>query len=202
MANALNINKKRFGIIASIGSFSLIALLVTLLLTGTVFAAFPLAGVGGFTVKASEINGANFELYPTIGETEKEKDWVNAAVKLNGQTTIKDLNLVKTIGVDGALESYGIQKVDIVISSETDVSGNGLFLRVTGIQAVDSLFGNLTIEENTGDIEKSFILKAPSLSLTNAELNTHFLQAGNIGIGGLKVKLVHTKTNGDKVGDF
>lgn len=202
MVNALNINKKRFGIIASIGSFSLIALLVTLLLTGTVFAAFPLAGVGGFTVKADKIEGKDFKLYPELGPTEKNANWVNAAVKLDGQTKIQGLNLIKTLGLDGAFSSYGIQRVDIVITSETDVEGQGLFLKVTGINAIDSLFEDLNISEDTGSLNKSFVLEAPSLELTDAELNTHFLQAGTIGIGGLKVKLIHTKTNGEKVGDF
>lgn len=202
MVNALNINKKRFRIVAGVGSFALIALLITLLMTGTVFAAFPLAGVGGFTVKADKIQGVDFELYPEIGPTEKKDPWVNAAINIDGQTTINGLELIKTIDVETVLNAYNVKTVDIIVSSGAGVSAQGLQLRVTGLQSDDSLLTGLEISEGTDGLNKAFVLAADALNLDEAALNAHFLKVGSIGIPGLKIQIVHNKNNGSSEGGF
>lgn len=204
MESALNVNKKRFRVIASIGSAGLIALLVMLLMTGTIFAAFPLAGIGGFTVEASKIVGNQFELYPEVGPTEGSDKWMNAAIYIEGETKITQLNLAKTLDVSSTLGSYGVNTVDIIISnSGSDITAEGLRLRVTGLQSDDSLLTNLGIQEGVNNKDgdrQPFILSSDVVNLTNAQLNTHYLSVGSIGIPGLKIQLVHNTTDGKKGG--
>lgn len=202
MVNALNVNKKRLGIIGGIGGTGLLALLLSLFLTGSVFAAFPISGVGGFVIAADKIEGSNFKLYPQLGPTEHKGTWGNAAVEL-GSATINGLVLSKNIDLRGALDAYGITDVDVVVTSTDGVQGENLKLRVTGIDAQDSQFTNLKVEEHYTDNPLNVIdLEAPTLELTNAKLNTHFMSASSIGIPGLKVKILHNTTDGETIGDF
>lgn len=202
MTNALNVNKKRLGIIGGIGGTGLLALLLTLFLTGSVFAAFPIAGVGGFVIEAAKIEGNNFKLYPQLGPTEHNSTWGNAAIDLGG-ATIDGLVLSKKIDLRGALDAYGIRDVDVVVTSTSGVSGQNLKLRVTGIDAQNSQFANLNVQEYKTDNPLNVIdLKSNNLVLTNAKLNTHFMSAESIGIPGLKVKILHNTNDGRTIGDF
>ncbi len=202
MINALNVDKKRLGIIGGIGGTGLLALVLTLFLTGSVFAAFPISGVGGFIVAADSIKGTDFKLYPQLGPTENKNPWGNAAVDL-GTATIDGLVLSKNIDLGGALAAYDIESVEVAVTANGSVQGDNLKLRVTGIDAGNAQFSNLKVQEYHTDNPLNVIdLQAPTLDLTNAKLNTHFLQAGSIGIPGLKVKLIHNKTDGTKIGDF
>lgn len=202
MTNALNVNKKRLGIIGGIGATGLLALLLTLFLTGAVFAAFPIAGVGGFVIQAAKIEGKNFKLYPQLGPTEQKSTWGNAAIDL-GEAKINGLVLSKKIDLRGALDAYGIKDVDVVVTASSQVEGQNLKLRVTGIDAEGSQFANLQVTEHYTDNPLNVIdLKANSLNLTNAKMNTHFMQAESIGIPGMKLKILHNTNDGKTIGDF
>lgn len=202
MANALNVNKKRLGIIGGAGSLGLVTLLVTLLMTGTALAAFPISGVGGFVVAADKITGEDFKLYPQIGETEERSAWAQAGVDL-GTATIEGLVLSKNINTENALGNYGINSVDLkVTSSGGDVEGENLKLLVSGIDAGNASFKGLEVTEHKTDNPLNVIdLEAPTLKLTDAELNTHYLSAGSIGIPGMKLKIIANTEDGP-VGDF
>lgn len=201
MANALNVDRKRLGIIGGIG-MALLALLFALFMTGSVFAAFPISGVGGFVIAADKIKDTDFKLYPQLGPTEHKSTWGNAAIDL-GTATIHGLVLSKNIDLRGALDTYGIKDVDVVVTSSSGVKGENLKLRVTGIDAENSQFTNLKVEEHTTDNPLNVIdLKAPTLELENARLNAHFMPAESIGIPGLKVKILHHTGDGKTIGDF
>ncbi|PWA13035.1 hypothetical protein DCC39_02580 [Pueribacillus theae] len=202
MVDALNVNKKRLGIIGGAGGAGLIALLLSLFLTGSAFAAFPIAGVGGFVIAADKIEGTDFKLYPQLGETEKKAAWGQAAVEL-GTAKINGLKLSKNIDLQGALDAYNVETVDVMVTSGAGVDGKDLKLRVTGIKSENSTFTNLEVAEHyTDNPLKSIDLKAPTLVLDKPELNTHFLSASNIGIPGLKVKIIANMKDGKKIGDF
>ncbi|UOE75817.1 DUF6230 family protein [Parageobacillus thermoglucosidasius] len=201
MENALNVNKKRLGIVGGAGMLGLIALLVTLLMSGTVFAAFPLAGIGGFTISANKITGTGFKLYPALGETEKKPVWAQAAIDL-ATANIEGLVLSKNINTESALGSYNVNSVDVIVTGG-DVVGQNLKLRVSGIQSSNTSFKNLQVKEYYTDNPLNVIdLQAPNLTLDNPSLNTHFLSAGDISIPNMKLKIVANMKDGSKLGDF
>lgn len=202
MKNALNLSKKRLGIVGGAAGIGLMALVLTLFMTGSAFAAFPLSGVGGFVVKADNISGEDFKLYPELGETEEHGSWGQAAVDL-GTADIDGLDLSKDIDLDGALDSYDVESVTVAVTADDIVEGEDLQLRVTGIDAGDAGFSDLEVEEHHTDNPLNVIdLEAPTLDLDDAELNTHYLKAGDIGIPGMKLKLIANMEDGDEVGDF
>ncbi|QQK78699.1 hypothetical protein HUG20_01475 [Salicibibacter cibi] len=201
MANALNVSKKRLGMIGAAAGTGLIAVLLSLFISGSLFAAFPLAGIGGFTISADEIDGTDFSLYPTIGETEQNQEWAQAGVDL-GTADIDGLVLSKNIDTEDALGAYGVNSVDVQVTSSGVVEGDNLNLMVSGIDAVDSQFGGLEVAEYyTDDPMDSFDLSAPDLLLEDAELNTHFLSADSIGIPGLQVQVISNTEDGS-IGGF
>lgn len=74
---------------------------------------------------------------------------------------------------------------------------------MTGLQSDDSLLTNLGIQEGVNNKDgdrQPFILSSDVVNLTNAQLNTHYLSVGSIGIPGLKIQLVHNTTDGKKGG--
>ncbi|QQK74580.1 hypothetical protein HUG15_02490 [Salicibibacter cibarius] len=201
MGNALRVSKKRLGIIASAAGAGLTALLLSLFMSGSLFAAFPLAGVGGFTISADTIEGEDFELYPVIGETAENPVWAQAAVEL-GTAAIDGLVLSKNINTEDALGAYGVNSVDVQVTSSGVVEGDDLSLRVSGIDSNDSQFAGLEVTENYTDNPLNAIdLTAPELTLDNPELNTHFLSAQSIGIPGLKVQVI-SNTDDGSIGGF
>jgi hypothetical protein len=201
MENALNVNKKRLGIIGGAGMLGLIALLLVLFMSGTVFAAFPLSGVGGFVISADKITGTNFKLYPSLGETENKPVWAQAAID-SESATINGLVLSKNINTESALGSYNIKSVDVIVTGG-DVVGQNLKLRVSGIESDNTLFKNLQVKEYYTDNPLNVIdLQAPNLTLDHPKLNTHFLSAGDISIPSMKLKIVANMKDGSKLGDF
>ncbi|OUM87025.1 MAG: hypothetical protein BAA01_16570 [Bacillus thermozeamaize] len=199
----LHIDRKRFLIMGGVGYAALIALLAALLLTGTVFAAFPVAGIGGFVIAADKIVGDGFKLYPSLGETSEKPSWPQAAVDLSS-ATISGLNLSKDLDVSGALGNYGIHKVLVEITATQDVVGQGLKLRISGLAADRAEFDTLDVKEKHSDNPLNKLgMEAPKLTLTKAELNTHSLVAQSIAIPGMKLKIKAYDANGKLIGgDF
>ncbi len=198
----LQISKRRFALTAGAGFAALTVLIVTLFLTGTLFAAFPITGVGGFVIAADKITGDKFQLWPAIGETEQKSVWPQAAIDL-GTATIQKLNLWKDLDTSGPLGSYGIYKVKVVVGANGDVTGSGLKLRVSGLTAESASFSNLDIKEHyTNPYNPLYVLslEAPSLELTKPELNTHSLIANSITIPGLFIKILAYDSSGNLIG--
>lgn len=190
MLNTLNMNKKRFFVLSLCSSSGFVILLSILLLTGTGYAAFPLAGVGGFVIEANKITGTNFTLTPKTGSTERHENWGQAHIEL-GSTSIDGLSLTKTISLDGAFAEYGISNIHLAITSDSTVRGENVKLGVTGIVASHSNFQNLNVDENkrASNPLDVFQLRASSLTLDQAQLNTHFLSASRMNIPQLQVDI-------------
>lgn len=186
----LSINRKRFLVTMGAGYALLAAVLVTLLLTGTVFAAFPLSGIGGFVVAADKIVGEGFKLVPTIGDTSERSVWPQGAVTLDS-VTISGLTLTKEIDTgDLAGLVGGIEKVVVEISANGRVNGEGVTMHISGMTADRAVFTNMTIDEKYSVIPLGKVdLEAPTLDLTNAELNTHTLMTRSISLPGMKLKI-------------
>lgn len=196
MTGGLNINRRRFALAGSAGFSALAVILVALFLTGTVFAAFPIAGVGGFVIKANSISGTNFELIPAVGDTEKQSAWPQAQVTMDS-VSIVGLNLSKELDVS-ALFPGVVDMVKVVITATDTTTGNGLVLNTTGIEADSASFNTLLIDERFNASHPNSItpatgaeigLKASSLTLTNAQLNTHYMTTTSITIPGMSLGL-------------
>lgn len=204
MTNLLNINKRRFRFISMAASIGFVLFFFFLFLTSSVFAAFPIAGVGGFVIEASRITGNNLQITTELGSTEMHENWGQARIEL-GQANIMGLKLTKKVNLNGALSQYGIKDMEIVITpaSGATVAGNNLRLGVTGLTASSSDFRNLHADErsSTKPIDRLRIT-ATQLALDNPKLNVHAMAAGNIAIPGLKVKFIFNKYDGTTIGDF
>ena len=190
-ATAAWMNRKRFLGVAAAGYLALAVVLATLFATGTIFAAFPLAGIGGFVVAAERIEGDGLELTPALGDTSEQQLWPQAAVKLN-QVRIECLNLSKNLSV-GSLTA----KVEIIAGSfeqepkncET-VIGHGVTMHISGLKANQAEFGAMTIDEvYTSDVLKKIGLTANSMTLVNPSLNTHFLHTSSITLPKMKLRI-------------
>lgn len=192
MIKALNINKKRFSLIAGISSAGLIVILLIVLLARPTFAAFPIAGVGGFIIDAQRISGTNLGIYTDVGSTSLHENWGQARIEL-GTVNLDGLSLVKTIDLNGALAQYDITELQVLITPRPGarVSGTEVKLGVTGLTATHSDFTNLAVRENRSASNplEVFHLSASSFTLDQPKLNTHLLSAGSMSIPGLSVDL-------------
>jgi hypothetical protein len=189
MKLGLNIDRKRFALVAGLQIAVLAVIVAVFMINGVALAAFPIAGIGGFVIEADQIIGEGFTLYPIVGETSEQGSSSQAAVDL-GKATIIGLRLSKELPVAG-----GTAKV--VITSSGNVVGSGVKLRVTGITADNASFEGLDAEEHYGDYSgdgkvdasDKLDLKAPNVVLENAAINGHALFATAIVIPGMGLDL-------------
>lgn len=199
---ALNINGKRFSLIAGISSAVFIVIAAIMLLARPTFAAFPIAGVGGFVIDAQRITGTNLNIYTDMGPTSLHENWGQARIEI-GSVNITGLKLVKNIDLKGALSQYDISELEVLVTPRegVTVSGSQVKLKVTAILATNSSFTNLKIQENRNASRPIdvFHLNASNFTLDGPELNSHFMSAGTITIPGLNVKLRLIKNDGTKI---
>ena len=196
MTGGLNISRRRFALAGGAGFSALAVILVTLFLTGTVFAAFPIAGVGGFVIKAPSISGTAFQLIPAVGDTEKQAAWPQAQVTMD-TVSIVGLDLTKELDVS-ALFPGAVDMVKVVITATGTTTGSSLVLNTTGITADSANFGTLLIDERFAAAHPNAItpatgaevgLGSSTIALTNAQLNTHYMTAASMTIPGMSVAL-------------
>lgn len=158
---SLNVNRRLFKRSAGISFVVLVALLTLLVATGTVFAAAPIAGVGGFVIEADNIVGSDFELIPSLTSTntassttgmenEYQKVYPAAQVWL-GDADIDGLNLWKNISLAAIAAAFGISDVSyckVQIQATGTVNGSNLTMNTSDIQAVTAAFTGMTMMEN------------------------------------------------------
>ncbi|ADG05805.1 DUF6230 family protein [Kyrpidia tusciae] len=186
---AVQTNRKRFFAASGVGLGGLVVLLASLFLTGTVYAAFPLTGIGGFVISADEIIGQQMNLYPALGQTSEQSIWPQAAIELSS-ATIKGLNLTKDLDVSKELGNFGMNKVKVVIGATKDVQGSGLKLRITGLQADQANFSTFDMEEKYSDNPLNKLgMTSSQIDLVKPQLNTHSLVAQSLGIPGMSLSL-------------
>lgn len=206
----LNINKRRFMITGSVGFGILAVLLALLIATGSVFAAIPMTGMGGFEVSATRISGTGFELIPAVtdinGEgTNPESLWP-AAQNYLATTTIDGLKITKTLDIGKLMPG---KKCEIVVSAANGVTGEGVLMYLTNLTADSASFTSLEMDENmpvahphkyklpgstteltlTPSTGAEIGQKAPNMELINPKITTHYMKNDKITIPGMKVSL-------------
>ncbi|MFZ5597348.1 MAG: DUF6230 family protein [Bacillota bacterium] len=215
MTGALNINRRRFILTGGIGFSALLAVLVTLLLTGTVFAAIPIAGIGGFMVTADQIVGHGFQLVPTIGDTnsgQMSKGFSMFPMAQNSfaDITISGMNLSKKIDLSQFPFTY--QTVELVVEPSGDVTSTDMIMNMSGMNA-DSFVGeNMTIDENMTNIDYPTTatpdgmaligMAADTVTISGAEIQGHYIKAGSMTIPGMKLYLKYYDASGNEITTF
>lgn len=207
------------GTAASFGVVFLVVMLVVS--TGVAFSA-PLAGTGGFTIKADRIEGDNLVQYVGISDTSKRQG-VPVAIAEFTEIRIEGLKLMKEFK---GLPAIG-GNARLVITSTGTVTAESLLIKQSYIYAEKSTFSGLLIDEQpSSDLSKKFQQIAPSteaqrhrgadkltnpltINLTtqenpgqvfvNATIQAHYQVVNEIHIPGLTLA-VEYDANGD--GDY
>lgn len=183
------IDKKKFLASLGISLAGLFSVLGTLFCTGTAFAAFPLAGIGGFVVSADSIHGEGFQQFATVGPTSEKSALPQAGIRLD-RVTIDGMQLTKDLDVSSQFGGL-IAKVRVQIDAQKEVTGSGIEMHVSGIASDQAQFSSLDINESDStDPTKKIALDAGTLDLTHAQLNTHSLHADSMSIPGMSVKIL------------
>ena len=207
------------GTAASFGVVFLVAMLIVS--SGMAFAA-PLAGIGGFTIKADELRGDDLYLYPGVTDT-SERSGIPVAtaefssVEIDGLELTKEIKGIPGIGGNGR----------VVITSTDTVEADSLLVKQSKLQAESSTFNGLLIDEENSDApDEQFKQVAPSTAkqrtegvdggqppksinlsdqsnpgivLKNAEIQAHYQAVNEISIPGLTLAVEYDQ-NGD--GDY
>lgn len=162
---SLNLNRKLFKRSAGLSFIALVALMTLLIATGTVFAAAPIAGVGGFVIEAQSINGSDFELIPALTSTNTGYAEAKSATSIPneyqtvypaaqvwlGEVTIDGLELWKNISLRAITHLFDIPNVDyvqVIIKAADGVAGENLTMYATDIAADEAVFSNMVMMEN------------------------------------------------------
>jgi hypothetical protein len=168
---------------ALMGALAMVGALLAGVLNGGVALALPLAGVGTFTIDASQINITHFKLMPRIGQL--SSDGSNAPeTQVSLDCTIEKLKLYKDVTVPGG------GKIRVLIQTDQEVHANGLVMNMTALQAL-AAFKQLTIAQN-GEVSNAiqqFSLSAPQLTLVNPHIQTTYLYTNSITLPGLSVSV-------------
>lgn len=190
MLNPLNINVKRCLKVSSFGTLGLILLLLILLFTGALLAAFPLTGIGEYVVAAEKIEGKEFKLIPEL----KGESTTVGFIQLK-EAKIDDLFLSKNVNLSGVLITYGVSDIDIIVAIKKKINGTDLMMYVTGIDARETGFLDLGVVESKNDYFKTGVeLDTVELLLNDAKLYTHHLVAKEIYINPLGLR-IHVHQN-------
>lgn len=190
MLNPLNINVKRCLKVSSFGTLGLILLLLILLFTGALLAAFPLTGIGEYVVAAEKIEGKEFKLIPEL----KGESTTVGFIQLK-EAKIDDLFLSKNVNLSGVLITYGVSDIDIIVAIKKKINGTDLLMYVTGIDARETGFLDLGVVESKNDYFKTGVeLDTVELLLNDAKLYTHHLVAKEIYINPLGLR-IHVHQN-------
>ncbi|AVX20079.1 hypothetical protein SAMN02745885_00943 [Carboxydocella sporoproducens DSM 16521] len=208
MLSVLNLNKKLFFWSLGLTLGSLFSVLVTLANTGNLFAAMPLAGVGGFVIEADKITGTNFELIPSVADTnlsnKEQESWTAFPQSQTTMDTVSIWGLRLYKNIDLSHLGFPVANyVQVLVEANTTeskyVSGTQLLMNADYIEAEQIDFGDLQMDENmrtdhpnlvTGDDQKADIgMKASSVTLTRAKINAHYMSTKTMSIPGMKLTL-------------
>lgn len=173
-------NWKRFSLSIS-GSIAALCFIIGILWNGGIAFAVPVAGVGGFTITADEIQMNNYKMLPSAGETSEKPLVPQARVSLDA--AIKNMKLTKD------LDAPFIGNVRIFIQSTGTVKATNMILDMTKM-ASDTQFSKLTIaEKNSDNPTKKFMLSSPDAVLKNPKIIAHYLFANTISIPDMQFHL-------------
>lgn len=195
------INTRRFFISGSIGFGALIVVLITLLLTGTVFAALPIAGLGDFKVTATKIQGDGFQLIPALSDINNSStNTVNGVVYpvsqlLMDRAHIDGLKLNKYLDLT-PFHAYGLPAdidhcvFDVTVGGQA--IGENVILNASQIEAANIVMNSMVVDENyqpqNAPANNPFVsggqvpigVSATTVDIDQAIIKAHYLAVGNM----------------------
>jgi hypothetical protein len=171
---------------ALLGAFAMVGAMLAGVLNGGVALALPLAGVGTFTIEASQINITHFRLLPRIGQLSSDGSNV-PETQVSLDCTIENLKLYKDVPVPGG------GKIRVLIQTNKEVHANGMVMNMAALQAL-AAFKQLTIGQNgeASSAVQEFSLSATQLTLVIPHIQTTYLYTNSITLPGLSVSVSPT----------
>ncbi|WP_169302402.1 PKD domain-containing protein [Halorientalis salina] len=169
--------------------------------TGVAY-ALPLAGVGGFTITADEVQADNLLLYPGVGDTSERDAYPQTIAELEG-TTITDLTASKTIGLDSTPGLSGKFRVSIVSQGESD--GSALLLKSSALQSSSAEFTNFSIEEMASDdprgrfeLESNGPVTLGGTGQYPVRIRAHYVALNSVSTPNLGLRVCYDPDNDDE----
>jgi hypothetical protein len=178
-------NRKRIarGAGTAIAVWALVGLLV--MSTGTAY-ALPLAGIGGFTISAEEIEANNMFMYPGSGSTEQVDTYPQMIVEMEG-AVLTDLRLRKTIDVSGVAGLSGNLSIRFVSNGQTDSSD--VLVKTSAIESRETEFEDFLIDDMNGTSPGSrFKIESQGpVTLKQSNIRAHYLATDSISLPNLQM---------------
>lgn len=183
-------------------SFSVLAVIALIIISSGTAYALPLAGVGGFTIKADKITASDQILYPGVDDTSKQKAYPVAVVEQKN-TRIKNLVLIKKLPIDKVPMLNGNARI-VISSDKGTVQTDKQILKASHIQARNATFGGQMIDDKPSGYEDSFAIRngpevqangkivnvsgsQPAVVLKDAKIQAHYLATSQISLPGLGI---------------
>lgn len=201
-------DKRTFG--KSLGaSFAVLVMIALLVMSSGAAYAVPLAGIGGFTIKADKLTAESAIIYPGVDDTSNQDAYPMAVVEQKG-VTIKGMELIKTIDVSSIPGLSG--QARIVMTADGEVTANQQMVKITHLQADTAVFNQQVIDESNADnpsrsfgiwmgdasetkdkLENGRIVDlssdGPAQKLVNATIQAHYLASSSISLPGLDLQV-------------
>lgn len=182
------------GTAVSLAVVGVVALVV--LASGTAY-AMPLAGVGGFTIRADQVTAENVVIYPGVGDTSERSAYPMAVVeqqgvRIDGLRMMKDLDVGTIPGLSG--------NARLVIASSGTVTADEQVLKFSKLEAQRATFNGQIVDEHASDDPtRQFDISSgsydgrtvnvspdgPAQVLTNATIDAHYLASNQITMPGM-----------------
>lgn len=190
------------GMGASLGV--ILAVVILVLHSGTAYAV-PLAGLGGFTIKADEIRGQGAYIYAGADDT-SQREGIPMAVTEFQSSEIDGLQLIKKQDVSSLPGVSGTMKM--TISGTDTVTTGQQIVKASNIKAEEAILRRQVIDESpSDDPNERFTIAArgesvsgetvdidqsgdkPGLVLKDATINAHYLATNKITIPGQEISI-------------
>ncbi|MFB6172613.1 MAG: DUF6230 family protein [Haloarculaceae archaeon] len=183
------------GTAASLGVVALVGVLV--MASGTAY-AMPVAGVGGFTIKAKKVTSQQVVIYPGVDDTSERSAYPMAVVEQKG-VEIEGLRMIKELDVSPMPGLSGNAR--LVISSSGTVTADQQVLKFSRLDAEKATFnGQIVDERASDDPSRKFEISSgsydgrtvdisddgPAQVLRNATINAHYLASNQISMPGMQ----------------
>lgn len=172
------------------------AILIFFYLSGMVSMAFPVTGVGGFTIEASSVSGNDLHIYPSMDDTDKTQEHPVAIIESRSMS-LEGFKIVKDFNFDNFADvGTGTMRIIIRSNSSQTTDVDTAVVRTVSMQASDADMEDLTMQEHyvpTGSnplgpsdpIE--FTTSADSYSLQNLKIQASSMAAEKVNIPGLEL---------------
>ncbi|MFB6166117.1 MAG: hypothetical protein ABEJ31_13230 [Haloarculaceae archaeon] len=206
------IDRAQFAKLFSAMTGLFVALLVVVVATGTVY-AFPIAGVGGFYVNATSMDGHDMVLYPTMARTSNQSSYPQGVIELSSGN-ITGLEISKTMNLSDFTDVNAMGTIRLQITAtKTDIDAP-MLLRASSINASQANFSGLALQEsNTNTLKSapgpinmtapntvtgrsvSIAGKNPGIEMKDMAIQTHYLVNQDISLHGMKLQFMYDTDN-------